>query len=254
MTRAHSQHRRGGRSRRAIAAVCALAVALLAVGVASGASAYWTATVAVGGHGTAAAGTVDPGATPVATVDSSAITVTWPATELSSGAPADGYTVIRYALGSPMPQPVGGSCAGLVATSPCTETAVPRGDWVYTVTPRVGAHWRGQESPRSATVTIGPAAPPLATAATFSVLGGTGVTSTGFTTVSGDLGTSPSPAVVGFPDGVVAGSIHAGDATAAQAQADLTAAYNNADTRTPDTEFAGDLNGRTFFAGVHHSA
>ena len=50
---------------------------------------------------------------------------------------------------------------------------------------------------------------------------GTSVTSTGFTTVSGDLGTSLPVAVVGFPDGIVAGTIHAGDATAAQAQADL---------------------------------
>ena len=45
--------------------------------------------------------------------------------------------------------------------------------------------------------------------------------STGFTTVSGDLGVSPSNVVAGFPPGIVAGDTHAGDAAAALAQSDL---------------------------------
>jgi hypothetical protein len=53
---------------------------------------------------------------------------------------------------------------------------------------------------------------------------------------------------------VVAGTVHAGDAAAAQAQADLVLAYNDANARVVHTEFAGDQNGRTFHAGVHHSA
>src|ERR1700674_2188492 len=69
----------------------------------------------------------------------------------------------------------------------------------------------------------------LGSAQSFAVLGGTTVTNTGLTAVTGDLGVSPGTAVTGFPPGVVSGgAIHAGDATAAQAQTDLTAAYNAA--------------------------
>ncbi len=231
-----------------------LTLALVTVALPTAASAYWSAPGVAGGHGAASAGTVVRGSTPVATVDTNEITVGWAATTLSSGAPADGYTVQRYAVGSPTPQPVGGTCAGLVASTTCTDADVPPGSWTYTITPRVGTHWDGPASLPSEAVLVAAETGPLGTATTFSVLGGTGVTSTGVTTVSGDLGTSPSTAVVGFPPGIVAGTIHAGDPTAAQAQADLTVAYNDADNRTPDAEFAGDLNGRTFFAGVHHTA
>ena len=38
----------------------------------------------------------------------------------------------------------------------------------------------------------------------------------------------PGTAVTGFPPGIVNGTIHAADAVAAQAQSDLTDAYNDA--------------------------
>ncbi|MHA7289682.1 ice-binding family protein [Arthrobacter sp. MDT3-24] len=93
----------------------------------------------------------------------------------------------------------------------------------------------------------------LGAAGTYSVLAGTMVTSTDATTLSGDLGVSPGTDVVGFPPGIVNGAIRTGD-QAAQAQADLLAAYNNAASRTPTASFAGDNNGRTFTPGVHHTA
>lgn len=95
--------------------------------------------------------------------------------------------------------------------------------------------------------------PHLGSAGTYSVLGGTGVVNTGATSLSGDLGVSPSSSISGFPPGTVAGATHAGDPEAAQAQADLVSAYTDADARIPDTEFAGDQNGQTFHAGIHHS-
>jgi type VI secretion system secreted protein VgrG len=53
------------------------------------------------------------------------------------------------------------------------------------------------------------------------------VTNTGATQIKGNLGVSPGTAVVGFPPGTVeVGTIYAGDAVAAQAQADLTTAYD----------------------------
>jgi hypothetical protein len=93
----------------------------------------------------------------------------------------------------------------------------------------------------------------LGTADSFEVLGATTVTNTGPTTVTnGDVGLSPGTAVVGFPPGVIAnGVIHATDAQALQAQADLTTAYNDAAGRTPDTTGIIDLAGQTFTPGVH---
>jgi hypothetical protein len=113
----------------------------------------------------------------------------------------------------------------------------------------------GLASATSATFTV--RAPPLAgpalgRAASYSVLG-TAATGDGLTTLSGDLGTYPAATAAGFPDGTVQGVIHTGDSAAAAAESDLTLAYADAASRKPDTEFAGDLSGVTFTAGVHHT-
>ena len=69
-------------------------------------------------------------------------------------------------------------------------------------------------------------APSLGAARSFGVLGGSTVASTGLTNVTGNVGVSPGSAVTGFPPGIVTnGSIHAGDATAAEAHADAALAY-----------------------------
>ncbi|WP_221640009.1 ice-binding family protein [Actinoallomurus bryophytorum] len=94
----------------------------------------------------------------------------------------------------------------------------------------------------------------LGTAAAFAVLAGTTVTNTGPTVVTGDLGVSPGSAVTGFPPGVVIGTIHAADATAAQAQLDLTAAYNDAAGRTPTGALPAAIGGLTFTPGVYNAA
>lgn len=101
---------------------------------------------------------------------------------------------------------------------------------------------------------LGPAAVPLATASTFGVLAGSTVTNTGATAITGDLGVSPGAAVVGFPPGTVSGTIHAGNATAATAQADLTIAYNNAAGLTTGAiSVSGDLTGLTLAPGLYKS-
>ena len=67
----------------------------------------------------------------------------------------------------------------------------------------------------------------LGTAQSFAVLGGSTVTNTGVSNISGNVGVSPGSAVTGFPPGIVTGgAIHAADSTASQAQSDLTTAYN----------------------------
>ena len=93
----------------------------------------------------------------------------------------------------------------------------------------------------------------LGTANTYAVLGGSTVTNTGPTLLSGDLGVWPGSAITGFPPGVVInGTIHAGDAAAQQAQSDVTIAYNILAGETPTQNLSGqDLGGMTLFAGVY---
>jgi hypothetical protein len=94
----------------------------------------------------------------------------------------------------------------------------------------------------------------LGTAAPFSVLAGTpSITNTGPTTIDREVGIHPAASVTGFPPGIAAGGIHAGDAVALQAKADLVTAYNNAAGRTPDgLVAAGSLSG-TLVGGVYNA-
>jgi hypothetical protein len=92
----------------------------------------------------------------------------------------------------------------------------------------------------------------LGTAQNYAVLGGAGVTNTGFSVLNGDLGVSPGSALTGFPPGIVNGTTHQTDAAAAQAQSDLTTAYNNLWSLAPTVDLTGqDLGGLTLTPGVY---
>src|SRR4029077_15162279 len=101
-------------------------------------------------------------------------------------------------------------------------------------------------TPASAQISLG-------TAQNFGVLGGSTVTNTGATTVTGNVGVSPGSAVTGFPPGVVVGgAIHSNDAVAMQAQNDLTTAYNNIASTPCTVDLTGqDLGGLTLTPGVY---
>jgi hypothetical protein len=95
---------------------------------------------------------------------------------------------------------------------------------------------------------------PMGTAANYSVLGGQGVTNTGLTTMHENLGVSPGPttAITGFPPGLVILPGVRDNPNAAQAQLDLTTAYNDTGTRGTLTGTTGsDLSGQTLQGGVY---
>lgn len=116
-----------------------------------------------------------------------------------------------------------------------------------------------------------PAAPKLLTAASYAVLGGSTVTSTGLTNITGDVGVSPGTALTGFsianntlvnvPPGTVSdgpalvtgGSIHAGGSVAAQAHADAAVSYADLQGRVCDVTHGAvaELGGLTLSPGVH---
>jgi hypothetical protein len=100
------------------------------------------------------------------------------------------------------------------------------------------------------------AAQSLGSAETFAVLAASSVTNTGESEVSGDLGVSPGLTIIGFPPGVVVnGDIHAGDAAAAQAHADLVTAFDAFGNLPflPANNLSGtDLGGLTLPPGVYH--
>ena len=93
----------------------------------------------------------------------------------------------------------------------------------------------------------------LGTADSFAVLAGSGITNTGPTTITGDVGTFPTPTETGFGSVTLNGTNHAGDAVTQDAKDDLVAAYNDAAGRGPVTNVATELGGTTLQAGVYTS-
>jgi len=94
---------------------------------------------------------------------------------------------------------------------------------------------------------------PLGVADSYSVLGGQTVTNTGTTVISGDVGVSPGSAIDGFDTAVIGGVVHADDAHALQAQADLTVAYDDAAGQASDADVPPELGGLTLVAGVYNA-
>ena len=104
------------------------------------------------------------------------------------------------------------------------------------------------------TVTL--AAPPvgLGTADSFAVLAGAGITNTGPTTITGDVGTFPIATMTGFGSVTLNGTNHGGDAVTQQAKDDLTTAYNVAAGSGPPTSVPTELGGLTLTPGVYNGA
>lgn len=99
----------------------------------------------------------------------------------------------------------------------------------------------------------GPGAPPLGTSSTFGLLGTTSIANTGATVVTGDIGVSPAGTITGFPPGVVLGTTHLNDPSAAQAKTDAAAASAFM-LALPAGTTEGALDGLTLNAGTYSSA
>lgn len=108
----------------------------------------------------------------------------------------------------------------------------------------------------------------LGTAGDFAVLAGSGISNTGVTTITGDVGLSPTTgfAITGFPPAVVNGTIYAvnsfGPAGSINnpglltiAKSDLDIAYSDAAGRSATVIYApaADLGGQILVSGVHNS-
>ena len=93
----------------------------------------------------------------------------------------------------------------------------------------------------------------LGTAQSFAVLAGSGITNTGDTRITGDVGSFPTDSMTGFDTVTLAGVNHGGNAVAQEAKNALTTAYNQAFTSKPATSVVTELGGRTLTPGVYHS-
>lgn len=122
----------------------------------------------------------------------------------------------------------------------------------------------------SALIVIGPlgagaaqaaTAPTLGNADSYAVFAAAGVSSTGSTSLTGDLGLHPGnlSSITGFngpapSNGQVSGAIRAADGDALNARNDLRAAYLNLQGQQPRIPVTANLNGRTLTAGVYNAS
>ena len=94
----------------------------------------------------------------------------------------------------------------------------------------------------------------LGTADSFGVLAGSGITNTGPTTITGDIGTFPNTSVTGSASVTLSGTNHAGDSVTQGAKSDLVTAYTTAAGQGPTTAISADPVGTTLQPGVYNSA
>ena len=99
-----------------------------------------------------------------------------------------------------------------------------------------------------------PTAVGLGTAGSYAVLAGTGITNTGPTTITGDIGTFPTTSISGVTSLTLSGTNHAGDSVTQGAKTALGTAYTTAAGEGPTTAIPEDLVGKTLKPGVYNSA
>jgi len=93
---------------------------------------------------------------------------------------------------------------------------------------------------------------PLGQASTFVVLAGAGITNTGATTLTGDMGSFPTTSISGAGIITLAGGAdRSGSTVTTEAKTDLVTAYNSASAQSPDPLGGVELAGLTLEPGVY---
>lgn len=91
----------------------------------------------------------------------------------------------------------------------------------------------------------------LGTATSFAVLAGSGITNSGPTTITGDIGSFPTPTMTGLGSVTLNGTNNAGNTVTQQAKTNLVTAYDTAENSGPSTAHAVELGGDTLTPGVY---
>jgi hypothetical protein len=94
----------------------------------------------------------------------------------------------------------------------------------------------------------------LATANTYALIAGAGVTNTGPTVITGNIATSPNNTFTGQGSAIIVGDVHLNDPDAIQTKIDLRSAYDEAEALAPTGTITSNLGGQTLFPGVYNSA
>jgi Ice-binding-like len=90
---------------------------------------------------------------------------------------------------------------------------------------------------------------PLGTASSFVVLAGAGI-ATQFSTLTGNIGTFPTPSITGLSTSFFHGINHGADEETQRAKKDLATAYTTAAGAGPTTTIPAELGGKTLKPGV----
>jgi len=131
--------------------------------------AYWHAGGG-SGSGSAVVATMPSGPQPTGWAAGQTVTLSWTQSIFLGGAlgtfAGGGYRLTRYAEGSSSGSTPNASCetaiSGAGTTLQCAESGVPYGRWQYTATPVLDT-LTGDESAKSAVITVAPDAPTLST-------------------------------------------------------------------------------------------
>lgn len=95
----------------------------------------------------------------------------------------------------------------------------------------------------------------LASDSDFAVLAGSSINNTGKTTINGELGLNPGLWVGGFTKDILVWTQQTNPIKSSKAKADLTAAYNDAESRRSDdmVNLHGNIGGLTLTPGLYNS-
>ena len=98
-----------------------------------------------------------------------------------------------------------------------------------------------------------PSGPSLNGLDNFEVLAATTITSTGATTIAGDIGVYPGTALTGFPPAIISGVSHLADYVSQAGQTAALSLYNALVAYASDHTISGDIGGQTLTPGTYTS-